>query len=116
MKVKLTKTVIKRLRPASSEFTVSDTATKHLGIRIRPTGKMLYIYVARKDGRLKKITIGNVRTMSLDAARAAAEDITNNGWKEDTAPPRPILSSWVDDVWWPQVALARPCHPAAHQY
>lgn len=100
MKIKLTPSRIKKLRPKPSEYTVWDSATPHFGVRVTPTGAMRFIHLAPVEGRLKKKTIGDARVMPLDEARAIANDIDSGGTANSK--PCPLFREWVDD-WWPQV-------------
>ena len=99
MKINLTPSRIKKLRPKPTEFTVWDSATSHFGVRVAPTGAMRFIHLATVDGKLKKRTIGDARTMPLDEARAIARDIDSGD--EYNSKPCPLLREWVD-IWWQQ--------------
>ena len=59
MKIKLTPSRIKRLPVKSSEYTVWDSATPHLGIRIAPSGTMRFIHFVNRNGNVKRTTIGD---------------------------------------------------------
>jgi integrase len=102
MKIKLTKTLIKRLRASSSEFTYWDTVTPHFGIRVKPTGEMRYIHLLKQNGRLKKTTIGDIKKMSLDEAREVVKDLNNGEFNLETSQPCPIFGDWTSNVWWPR--------------
>jgi hypothetical protein len=104
MKVKLTKTVIGRLRPKKREYTCWDAAVKHFGIRVTPTGEMRYIHFIRKDGRVKKSTLGDVAIVPLKKARTSAEKLNiqfeREGIqvKEAKVKTSPTLTEWVESV------------------
>ena len=99
MKAKLTTSRIGRLRPKSGEYTVWDSITPHLGVRVTPTGTMRFIHTAQVDGKLKKTTIGDAGLMPLDEARTIARDLDAGGGKAQDRKPCPTLREWVD-VWW----------------
>lgn len=104
MKIKLTPSKIERLRARSREYIVWDSTTPHLGVRVKPTGAMRFIHLAKRDGRLIKTTIGEVGRMCLDDAREIARDLDSGGGSSEPPPPCPTFGEWVEDVWWPQTA------------
>jgi integrase len=99
MKINLTKAKIKRLRPKGQDYTVWDARTPHLGIRIRRNGSMRYIYVAKRDGKVYKVTLGDVKTMSLDVARGQAEEL--NRGEVMVVKPEPVqcFAEFVRENW-----------------
>jgi integrase len=117
MKVKLTTTLIKRLKPSHKEYTVWDLDTPYFGVRVWPTGVLRFIHIiTTKDGRQVKTTIGDAARMPLKKARAEARGLTvkfrEGGFdkeigKVDMAPTSPTFGYYVSDVWWP---LASPYH------
>ena len=104
MKVNLTPARIKRLRPRKSEFTIWDADTPHLGIRVIPGGKKSFIHLAKKDGKLKRITVGDASVMPLDKARTIARGLTDGRDWKPKPPPCPLFGEWAVEVWWPQKA------------
>lgn len=73
---KLNKTTVDRTVPAEKDFFVWDTEIKGFGVRVRPSGKRVYIYKYRSpDGRQRKYTIGNHGSITAEKARTVARDI-----------------------------------------
>ena len=105
MKVKLTPTRIKRLKPSLREYVQWDTETPHLGVRVKPSGELRYIHFIQKGGRAKKTTIGDARTMPLDEARTIALDLSAGAGGDNVRQIRPTLTEWIEKTWWPQVAI-----------
>ncbi len=86
MKTNLTSARKKRLRPKAEYQTIWDGKTPHFGIRIRSNGSMRYIHVIVLDGKMKKTTLGDVQIMSLNEARACADELN----KGISLPPPPV--------------------------
>lgn len=99
MKAKLTPSRIGRIRPKPTEYTIWDTATPHLGVRVIPSGAMRFIHTAKVEGRLRKTTIGDAGLMPLDEARNIARDIDAGGGREPERNPCPTFREWTE-VWW----------------
>ena len=106
MKIRLTPVRIRELRPSLREFTVWDTETPHFGVRVRPNGEMRYVHLVRRNGKLRKTTIGDARVMPLDDARVAAAGLDEASGTEAVArrPSCPTFGEWVEQTWWPQTS------------
>ena len=104
MKAKLTPSRITKLRPRKSEFTMWDASTPHFGVRVKPSGAKRYIHMAKVEGRLRKSTIGDACSISLDEARAIANQLDNGGGREEVPPSCPTFEEWVEGTWWPQAS------------
>jgi hypothetical protein len=76
VKLELTDSVIRSLKPESKKYTVWDTTADPtgLGVRIRPTGVKTYVVRARPrpTDRQIMVTLGRAGTLKLAAARKAA--------------------------------------------
>ncbi|WP_286902876.1 site-specific integrase [Pseudomonas sp. UBA2628] len=69
MKAKITATLLASLKPQDKTYRVHDTAQPGLSIRVLPSGHMSYMVTwARNQAR----TLGRVRVMTLEQARAEA--------------------------------------------
>ena len=97
MKINLTPSRIKRLRPGSREFTIWDATTPHFGVRVLPSGAMRFIHIATIKGRLRKTTVGDAARMPVEDARAIARDLEDGAAGTDTTCP--TFGEWVG-VWW----------------
>ena len=73
----LTSDAIPSLESRQSEYTVWDSKISGFGVRVRASGCKSYILLCRDPSKkkLKKTTIGNVESIDLDVARAAAQKI-----------------------------------------
>ena len=85
-RVRLTDAAVARLRPAAAEYTVRDTETAGLGVRVRPAGGKSYLFHGRAGGETtaRKHTLGPVAAWSVAAARRACVDL-----QAGTRPPAP---------------------------
>ena len=68
-RMRLTDSAIARLRPRAREYTVWDTRTPSLGVRVRPSGGTSFILLRKTDGRSTRLTLGSVTSMCADDAR-----------------------------------------------
>ena len=107
MKTRLTPSGIKRIRPKASEYTLWDDKTRHFGIRVKTTGSMRYIHMAKVDGKVRRTTIGDPAYMPLDKARAFANDLNSGKGLAAPKKPCPTLAEYVEDVWLPKTSLHR---------
>jgi integrase len=71
-KAKLTKSLIEAAAPRNAEYVIWDTEVPGLGLRIRPTGRKVFIVVFRHGGNLRKLTLKRFGAMTLDQARREA--------------------------------------------
>lgn len=71
--MKITKTTLKNLEPASAERWIWDSTMPGFGLRVWPTGKAVYVMRYRTaGGTQRKLTIADARVMDPDAARDEA--------------------------------------------
>ncbi|MEO1657767.1 MAG: integrase arm-type DNA-binding domain-containing protein [Pseudomonadota bacterium] len=69
----LTKTIIDGLVPEATDYVRWDHTVRGLGVRVRPTGKKVFIVKYRTtEGRQRKLTLGPFGTLTLDQARRRA--------------------------------------------
>ena len=68
-RLRLTDAAIARLRPDAREYTVWDTRTPGLGVRVRPTGGKSFILLSRTNGRSTRTSLGPAASRSVDAVR-----------------------------------------------
>ena len=77
-RARLTDAAVARLRPAAAaEYTVRDTRTAGLGVRVRPAGGKSYVFHGRAGGEpaARKHTLGPVAAWSVADARRACADL-----------------------------------------
>ena len=68
-RMRLTDAGIARLRPREREYTVWDTRTPGLGVRVRPSGGTSFVLLRKTDGRSTRLSFGSVTARSVDDAR-----------------------------------------------
>ena len=99
-RLRLTDTAIARLRPEGQEFTVWDTRTPGLGVRVRPTGGKSFILLSKADGRSRRTSLGAVASRSVDAMRRECHALIVEGASEDARRPEaPRFSNFVAGAW-----------------
>ena len=76
-RVRLTDAAVARLQPAAAEYTVRDTRTAGLGVRVRPAGGKSYVFHGRaaSEPTARKHTLGPVAAWSVADARRACADL-----------------------------------------
>ena len=68
-RIRLTDAGIARLRPREREYTVWDTRTPGLGVRVRPSGGTSFVLLRKTGGRSTRLSFGSVMSMSVDDVR-----------------------------------------------
>lgn len=68
----LTDTLVRKAKPGSREYAISDTALQGFALRIQPSGAKAWVLRMRLDGKVRRFTIGSPETMSADEARTRA--------------------------------------------
>ena len=68
-RMRLTDAAIARLRPREREYTVWDTRTPGLGVRVRPSGGTSFVLLRKTEGRSTRLSLGSVTSRSVDDAR-----------------------------------------------
>ena len=102
MRMRLTDAAIARLRPAEREYTVWDTRTPGLGVRVRPSGGKSFVLLHKTDGRSRRTSLGAVAARSVDAVRrechaAIAEGAPDGARKSEASLFRDFVAGlWTD--------------------
>ena len=68
-RMRLSDVAIARLHPREREYTVWDTRTPGLGVRVRPSGATTFVLLRKTDGRTMRRSLGTVASRSVDEAR-----------------------------------------------
>ena len=68
-RMRLTDAGIARLRPREREYTVWDTRTPGLGVRVRPSGGTSFVLLRKTDGRSTRLSLGCITSRSIDEVR-----------------------------------------------
>lgn len=98
---KLTKVFIKTLRPTGKTDFWWDEDDAGFGVRMAAGGKAAFVVQYRQKGATKRVTLGDVTTVNLDAARTRAKEILatvalkQEPFPEDKATP--TLQTVADD-------------------
>ena len=100
--MRLTDAAIARLRPREREYTVWDTRTPGLGVRVRPSGGTSFVLLRKTDGRSTRLSLGSVTSRSVDDARRQCHALMA---KPDSEPPAkrtckvPLFRDFVARPW-----------------
>ena len=100
IRMRLTDAAIARLRPEGREFTVWDTRTPGLGVRVRPTGGKSFILLHKTDGRSRRIALGAAASRSVNAVRRECHAlIAERAPGQTRKPEAPLFSDFVTGAW-----------------
>lgn len=91
---------VARLRVERSEYTVWDTRTAGLGVRVRPSGYRAFVYLDSRGGSSKRHTLGQTTLMAVEKARAACLAIQSGGMEtEEPTVTVPLFRAFVAGAW-----------------
>ena len=100
MRMRLTDAGIARLRPDAREYTVWDTRTPGLGVRVRPSGGRSFVFLHKTDGRSRRTSLGAAAARSVDAVRRECHAAIAEGAPDAaTRPEAPLLRDFVAGPW-----------------
>ena len=107
-RLRLTDAAIARLKGESAEYTVWDTRTPGLGVRIRPSGGRSYVYLGPvgTEAAARRHTLGPATRLSLADARYAVLAL-QTGARAATAPrsghnrERMLFRDFLESTWGP---------------
>ena len=68
-RIRLTDSNAGRFRPGESEYTVRDTKTPGLGVRIKPSGYRTWVYHGNAAGKPRRCSLGPVGLKTVEDAR-----------------------------------------------
>ena len=74
-RIRLTDANAGRFRPGESEYTVRDTKTPGLGVRIKPSGYRTWVYHGSAAGRPRRHSLGPVGLKTVEDARLECLEI-----------------------------------------
>ena len=101
-RMRLTDAAIARLRPREREYTVWDTRTPGLGVRVRPSGATTFVLLRKTDGRSTRRSLGSVASRSVEDARRHCHALLAT---PDSEPPTrrarnmPLFRDFVAHTW-----------------
>lgn len=100
MRMRLTDAAIARLRPDTREYTVWDTRTPGLGVRVRPSGSVSFVLLHKTDGRSRRTSLGAAAARSVDAVRRECHAAIAEGAPDAAAKPdAPLFRDFVAGPW-----------------
>ena len=101
-RVRLTDSAIARLRPREREYTVWNTSTPGLGVRMRPSRGTIFVLLRKTVGRSTRLSLGSATSMRVDDARHQCHALMS---KPDTKHPTkrtckvPLFRDFVVKPW-----------------
>jgi integrase len=72
MRGKVTKTSVERIKPSTRDQFLWDSEVKGFGTKVTPKGRRVYLVQYWKDGRTRRVTIGEHGIFTADEARRRA--------------------------------------------
>ena len=101
-RMRLTDAAIARLRPREREYTVWDTRTPGLGVRVRPSGATTFVLLRKSEGRSVRRSLGRATSRSVEDVRRQCHTLLAT---PDTVPPTgrmhnaPPFRDFVANTW-----------------
>ena len=74
-RIRLTDANAGRFRPGESEYTVRDTKTPGLGVRVKPSGYRVWVYHGSTAGSPRRYSLGSVSLKTVEDARLECLEI-----------------------------------------
>ena len=100
IRMRLTDAAIARLRPREREYTVWDTRTPGLGVRVRPSGGASFVLLHKAHGRSRRTSLGSVASRSVDAVRRQCHAVIAERAPDGAMKPEaPIFRDFVAGPW-----------------
>ena len=104
-RTRLTDAGILRLKSARTDYTVWDTITPGLGVRVRTSGFRGFVFHMRGAGQARRISLGPVTLKSVQEARKECLSILSDGNAVETGTKSmhgsgiPLFRDYVEDPW-----------------
>ena len=101
-RMRLTDSVIARLRPREREYTIWDTSVAGLGVRIRLSGGKSFVFLRKVEGRSKRLSLGPVTANGIEDVRRRCHALMASPSSEtvdDTAHRTPLFRDFVSGPW-----------------
>lgn len=104
-RTRLTDAGIMRLKPGRKDYTVWDTVTPGLGVRVRASGFRGYVFHERGRGGSRRVSLGSVTLKGVQDARRAClsfqlDGIAGEAGTGKTSGSRiPLFRDYVTDPW-----------------
>ena len=71
-RARLTDAIALAAQPREREYAIHDETLRGFMLRVQPGGSRSWVLRFRRDGKPRRVTLGQVGTMAADQARAAA--------------------------------------------
>ena len=100
--IRLTEAAITRLRACAREYTVWDSQVPGLGVRVRPNGGASYILLRKINGRSRRVSLGSVKSQTVESARRCCYAVIGKGDSETTSKTTcsvPLFREFVVEQW-----------------
>ena len=110
-RARLTDAGIARLKPDNTDYTVWDTVTPGLGVRVRTSGFRGYVFHLRGQGSSRRVSLGPATLKSVKDARKEClgiqldENADDPGTGSAAGSRVPLFRKFVADTW-----MASHCH------
>lgn len=101
-RLRLTDTLIARLRPREREYTVWDTRVAGLGVRVRPSGGTSFVLLRKTRDRTRRIALGATASTDIDAVRRRCHALLAQSESDHQARAphtTPLLGAFVAGPW-----------------
>ena len=104
-RIRLTDAGILRLKPGKSDYTVRDTVTPGLGVRVRTSGFRGFVVHMKGAGQTRRMSLGPVTLKSVHDARKEClsiqldEHAVDAGTKPMSGLRVPLFRDYVEDPW-----------------
>ena len=101
-RMRLSDSVIARLRPREREYTVWDTRVGGLGVRVRSSGGASFVFLRKVEGRSKRLSLGPVTAYGIEDVRRRCHALmasTDPEATDDTAHRTPLFRDFVLGPW-----------------
>ena len=101
-RIRLSDAAFARLRPREREYTVWDTRTPGLGVRVRPSGGASFVLLYKADGGSRRRSLGSVMSRSVDMVRRQCHAIIAKLESDETTKPTPdvpLFRTFVERSW-----------------
>ena len=101
-RIRLTDTLIARLRPRDREYSVWDTRVAGLGVRVRPSGGASFVLLTKVEGRSRRVALGPIASRDVEEVRRQCHTLMAGEASEPTPKPpttAPLFRDFVAGRW-----------------
>ena len=103
-RIRLTDSNASRFRPGAAEYTVRDTKTSGLGVRVKPSGYRVWVYHGSASGSSRRHSLGPVSLKTVEDARRECLEIglkeqISGALDESVKVTVPKFRDFVEEEW-----------------